>query len=288
MLKYRLLFGTLMTLFFTGVVVLDGWFDGSISPAQPDKPIQATGLCILIALLAIPAQLEMALLARRVNAKLFKAAAIPGAIFVSMNWYWPQFYGSEAIKFQLFYVLFVVAFVLIAGFIYQAKCCGTAGVIVNCSVNCFSVLYLGLLSSFVLGVRIDFGLWPLLMFVFVVKFSDIGAYTIGRLFGKHKFSPRISPGKTWEGLAGAIGAAIGIAILFAAGFDIMMWSAAAAFGLCMAVIGQLGDLAESMLKRDAEQKDSSAAVPGFGGILDVIDSPLVAAPFAYLFFMAFS
>jgi phosphatidate cytidylyltransferase len=64
----------------------------------------------------------------------------------------------------------------------------------------------------------------------------------------------------------------------------MAWWLALVFGGCFAVIGQMGDLAESMMKRDARQKDSSNRVPGFGGILDVIDSPLVAVPFAYLFF----
>jgi phosphatidate cytidylyltransferase len=104
------------------------------------------------------------------------------------------------------------------------------------------------------------------------------------MFGKHKLSPRVSPGKTWEGLAGAIVAAVLVSFAFAAYSGIMRVWPALTFGLCMAVIGQLSDLAESMLKRDAQQKDSSNRVPGFGGILDVIDSPLFAAPFAYVFF----
>jgi len=65
----------------------------------------------------------------------------------------------------------------------------------------------------------------------------------------------------------------------------MAWWSAVIFGFCFAFIGQIGDLAESMIKRDAEQKDSANKVPGFGGILDIVDSPLLAAPFAYLFFM---
>ena len=126
------------------------------------------------------------------------------------------------------------------------------------------------------------------MFVFVVKSADIGAYVFGNLFGKHKFSPKISPGKTWEGMVGAVATAVIVAILFAASCDIMVWWSAAIFGSCFAFIGQFGDLAESMIKRDAEQKDSANNVPGFGGILDIIDSPLIAAPFAYLFFMCSS
>ncbi len=158
----------------------------------------------------------------------------------------------------------------------------------NCGVNYFSIIYLGLLSAFVLAVRIDFGLWPLLMFVFVVKSADIGAYTVGSLLGRHKFSPKISPGKTWEGMAGAVAVAMIVAILFAENCGIMIWWLAAIFGLCFAFIGQVGDLLESMLKRDAEQKDAANKVPGFGGILDIVDSPLVAASFAYLFFMCSS
>jgi phosphatidate cytidylyltransferase len=86
-------------------------------------------------------------------------------------------------------------------------------------------------------------------------------------------------------MAGAVATAVIVAIGFAVSCDIMAWWPAAIFGFCFAFIGQLGDLAESMLKRDAEQKDSANKVPGFGGILDVIDSLLVAAPFSYLFFM---
>ena len=86
-------------------------------------------------------------------------------------------------------------------------------------------------------------------------------------------------------MAGAVAAAAIVAIGFAVSCDIMAWWLAIVFGLCFAFIGQIGDLVESMIKRDAEQKDSGNNVPGFGGILDIIDSPLVAAPFAYVFFM---
>lgn len=122
------------------------------------------------------------------------------------------------------------------------------------------------------------------MFVFVVKFADIGAYAIGTLIGRHKFSPIISPGKTWEGMVGTAIFAIIVAFIFSKFFDIMSWKAAAVFGVCFAFIGQLGDLAESLIKREADEKDSARTLPGFGGVLDVIDSPLVSAVCAYLFF----
>jgi phosphatidate cytidylyltransferase len=122
------------------------------------------------------------------------------------------------------------------------------------------------------------------MFIFTIKSSDIGAYTLGRLFGRHKFSPKISPSKTWEGIAGAVIFAAIVAVIFSKCCGIMSWWSAVIFGAVFAVLGQLGDLAESMIKRDAEQKDSANSVPGFGGILDIIDSPLATAPLAYLFF----
>ena len=282
MLKYRLLFGTLMTVFFTAIVILDGWMDGSLTTSlADDKPVQGTILCILIALLVIPAQLELSKLAAAKGLKIFTPISITASILFASSWYWPQL---TEIPPQI-YLLFLSAFSLMGLLLYQYFRHGTSAALANCGANYFSISYLGLLAAFVLAVRIDFGLWPLLMFVFVVKSADIGAYTTGSLFGKHKFFPKISPAKTWEGMAGAVAAAMIVAILFAAGCDIMVLPLAAVFGFCFAFIGQFGDLAESMIKRDAEQKDSANNVPGFGGILDIIDSPLVAAPFGYLFFM---
>ena len=100
----------------------------------------------------------------------------------------------------------------------------------------------------------------LVMILLVVKATDIGGFFGGRALGKHKLIFWLSPGKTWEGLI---------------------------FGGVLGGIGQAGDLLESLMKRDAEVKDSGALVPGFGGILDIIDSPLLAAPFAYLMFSLF-
>lgn len=282
MLKYRLIFGTLMVAFFAAVVIFDGWLDGSVTVAAvDDKAVQGTIFCVLIALLAIPAQFEMAKLAASKGLKIFTPLSITASILLATSIYWPQLFSISAAT----YLLFVLAFTFVGLLIYQYYRFGTSGVLANCGVNYFSIIYLGLLSAFCVAVRVEFGVWGLLMYIFVVKSSDIGAYSIGKCFGKHKFSPKISPGKTWEGMAGAVAVAIIVAVLFAVNSGIMGWLPAVVFGFCFAFIGQLGDLAESMIKRDAEQKDSSSSVPGFGGILDIIDSPLVAAPFAYLFFM---
>jgi len=282
MLKYRLLYGTLMTVFFTAIVILDGWLDGSLTASSADdRNIQATSLVILIAGLIIPTLLELSRLAEAKRVKIFAPVSIIASILFAGTWYWRQLIEIP----PLIYLLFLSAFSLMGLLLYQYFRHGTSQVIANCGANYFSIIYVGFFSAFILGIRIDFGLWPLLMFIFVVKSADIGAYAIGTLFGRHEFSPKISPGKTWEGMAGAAATAVMVGLLFAESSDIMGWRPAVIFGLCFAFIGQVGDLVESMIKRDAEQKDSANNVPGFGGILDIVDSPLFAAPFAYLFFM---
>ena len=281
MFKHRLTFGALMIVFLAAILIFDGWLDGSLTAAAPDKPVQGTLLCILIAGLVIPAQLELSRLAAARNLRIFTAAAVVASALLATSRYWPQLID---VPFAICLPV-LLALTLMLLFLCQYVCCGTSAVMANCGASCLCVFYLGILSSFVLAVRIDFGLWRILMFICVVKSADIGAYAIGSLFGKHKFSPRISPGKTWEGMAGATAAAVAVALLFATCCDIMDWLPAMVFGLLFAVVGQMGDLVESMIKRDAGQKDSASKVPGFGGILDIIDSPLVAAPFAYLFFL---
>jgi len=271
-----------MTVFFTAVVIFDGWLDGSLTASvADDRAVQGTVFCILIALLAIPAQLELSKLAAAKKLKIFIPVSIIASILFATSRYWQQFTIIQPET----YLIFLSAFVLLALLLYQYIYYGTSGVVANCGASYFSILYLGLLSSFCVSMRLEFGLWPLLMFVFVVKSADIGAYAIGSLFGKHKFSPKISPSKSWEGMGGAVAAAMIVAVGFAVICDIMVWWLAVIFGVCFAFIGQIGDLVESMMKRDAEQKDSANNVPGFGGILDIIDSLLVAAPFGYLFFM---
>ena len=282
MLKHRLISGTLMTIFFLALVIADGWLDGSISiQTTDDKPIQATALTLLILLLVIPANLEFAKLAQLKNLKIFIPLTVMLSFLFATNSYWLQIIKID----QHLCISFLAAAALMAIMFTQYLFCGTKNVIANCGANYFSVIYLGILTAFCLAIRIHLGLWHFVMFVCTIKSADIGAYTTGTLFGKHKFSPKLSPGKTWEGMAGAVIAAIIVAVLFAKISGIISQQSAVIFGLLFAFIGQLGDLAESMLKRDAEQKDSANKIPGFGGLLDVIDSPLIAAPFAYLFFL---
>jgi phosphatidate cytidylyltransferase len=178
----------------------------------------------------------------------------------------------------------VLAVSMLLIFLCQAKKFATTSAIANFSANIFVILYLGFFASFVLSIRTDFGVWPLLMYIFTIKFSDIGAFTLGSMIGKHKLAPKISPGKTWEGMLGAVIFSAIISSLFAHFIGIMTVTQAVIFGVIFAFLGQFGDLVESMLKRDAQQKDSSNTVPGFGGVLDIIDSLLIAAPLGYVYF----
>ena len=268
-----------MTIAFIGIVLLNGYFDGYLTGSPTyDKPFSGTLVVILVAVLMVPALFELSKLAGAKGVKILLPCSLPAAVLISTSYYWPFF----VFTFDIF-TLFLV-FTLMACFLYQRVRYGLTGVLANCGAACFSIIYLGLLGAFAPATYVDFGPWHLLMLIFVVKCSDIGAYTAGRLFGKHKFSPVISPKKTWEGMAGAVVLAAVVAVAFAVFCDIMSWRLAVVFGGVFAFIGQFGDLAESMLKRDAETKDSSNSVPGFGGILDVVDSILITAPFGYLFF----
>jgi len=284
MLRYRLIFGTLMTIGFIALVLFDAWLDGSISAQKPDAPVQATLLAIFLIIVAVPANLELAKLVRFAGAKISLSVTIISTILLATVWYWSQFFADRN-QFAAFFFIFVVSFALLAVFLWQGLKYAAVGAFANCGANLLALIYLGALTSFIVAVRIDFGPIAFLMFIFVVKCADIGAYTTGRLFGKHKFSPVLSPKKTWEGMAGAVVFALVVSSIFAYLSGIMPLWQAILFGVIFAFLGQLGDLAESMLKRAAEQKDASNSVPGFGGVLDVIDSPLVTAVFAYLFFM---
>lgn len=283
MLKHRLLFGTLMIVVFVGLVLLDGWLDGSLSRETQNRPVQATLFALLMLLLAIPAQLELARLIQKTGAYVFKSITIPASILLATSFYWLPFFSDY--RFHIIFMLLVPAFSFLALFALQALTYGTEGTIRNVSAGFFSIVYLGFFCLFILGIRILWGPWVLLFFIFTIKSSDIGAYTFGRLFGRHKLCPRISPGKTWEGLAGAVVVAAVVAIVFSYFCDIMRVCPAAVFGAVLGVLGQLGDLVESMIKRDAASKDSSDNIPGFGGLLDVIDSPLATAPAAFAGFI---
>src|SRR6185503_11084438 len=131
------------------------------------------------------------------------------------------------------------------------------------------------------------GKYYVLYFILVTKFSDTGAYLVGSLIGRHKMIPRISPGKTWEGFGGAIVISTGASVLFAAlagpRLAGMNWMHAVLLGIVLSTAAVVGDLIESLFKREAGVKDSGQFFPGIGGILDLLDSLLFNAPLMYLY-----
>ena len=146
------------------------------------------------------------------------------------------------------------------------------------------VVYPGLLLSALVPLRgLDRGEWWIILALTVTWLNDTGAYFAGRAFGRRKLYPRISPSKTWEGaIGGAAGSILGALIVQQFWLPRLPAWGAALVGVGAAVLGPIGDLSESMLKRAFGAKDSGRLLPGHGGILDRIDALLFNAPFVLL------
>jgi phosphatidate cytidylyltransferase len=141
-----------------------------------------------------------------------------------------------------------------------------------------------LLAYFILMHKMDRGQAWILFTLVVVYFGDTTAFYVGRAWGQKKLAPQISPGKTVEGGLGAVGGSIAGSLFFKFSFfSQLALPHALALGLGVGIIGQTGDLFESLLKRSAQVKDSGMLIPGHGGLLDRIDSVLFAAPFVYYY-----
>jgi phosphatidate cytidylyltransferase len=170
---------------------------------------------------------------------------------------------------------------------------GAGNEVATLGIELFIVVYIGLMLATTSQLRwtgkSSTGYFALSALVIATKMGDVGAYTFGRLIGGPKMTPRLSPGKTWSG---------GIGHLVTAGLSAMLWlcwlgprvsanwsawnpGPAFVFGVLVGFAGLLGDLAESLIKRDVGVKDAPALLPGFGGLLDLMDSLLLAGPVAY-------
>lgn len=221
---------------------------------------------------------------------------IGGAVLIVLLANWPAHrWGGDPWHFILgaFTLVMLTAFLAeMAAFrpMELAKA-GGGGVVIRMALLIWMTAYMGLLASFLVQLR-----WPMserstydpaaamALAIFVPKCCDIGAYFTGRIFGRHAMSPVLSPKKTWEGMAGGLLLSAGAAVAINRLLPVPVLRgdlSALGFGLVVGGIGALGDLAESLVKRDCRRKDASQVVPGFGGVLDVVDSILFAAPAAY-------
>lgn len=150
--------------------------------------------------------------------------------------------------------------------------------------------YVPFLAGFaVLLIAEHDGVIRIIAFIGTVVCSDVGGYVAGVLAGRHPMAPTVSPKKSWEGMGGSLLAcAVGGAAFLELGFDNGVWWEGVIYGLALAVAATLGDLTESMIKRDLGVKDMSSLLPGHGGLMDRLDSLLFAAPVAYLLLTAFA
>jgi phosphatidate cytidylyltransferase len=160
---------------------------------------------------------------------------------------------------------------------------GAEGFVRDVSAGIFSLSYLYLMGTFVLlMLKEDDGPWRIVAFIVATIASDIGGYAAGVLFGKHPMAPTISPKKSWEGFTGSLifGIATGIlTVTYALDGD---WWVGIILGVGGVVFGTLGDLSESLIKRDLGIKDMGDLLPGHGGLMDRLDSLIAVAPVAWL------
>ncbi len=292
-LVYGLLFGVgLLTMFYFDQTQSRGW------PARPGSFPPGILFAIMMACIIPLAIIEMRRLLARDNVTISLRVCIPAAI-LCMIWPWLEQLSVVLLRHPAgaspvavvvahwFYTVkphylvpTVLALGLVGAFVMYSRRQRVDGAMASAGGSLLAIVYLGVLPGFYLPIRLTHSSGMIVSIMLMVKGADIGAYSFGRWFGRHKLIPWISPGKTWEGfLGGELFAAVIGALLTLCSHEFFWWEGAVA-GLLLGATGQLGDLLESLLKRDAGVKDSGA-VPGFGGVLDMIDSPLLAAPLAY-------
>jgi len=179
-------------------------------------------------------------------------------------------------------LLFIVLTLLIL-ILMQFRRRESSGVIVGISTTIFGILYIAWFFSFLIKIRyLSGGIGLLVALLLITKLGDIGAYLVGVRFGKTPLISRISPNKSIEGAVGGLVFSI-CGALVSKPFLPFNYLHLAVLGISLSILGQLGDLSESLMKRDCNVKDSGNVFPGMGGVLDLIDSLLFTAPVFYFY-----
>jgi phosphatidate cytidylyltransferase len=286
MLRTRLWMGSLLIGLAVLLLLEDRWF-------APWFPILF--VCYLAAILAATREL-LHLLPRSVRPAESFTLGFASAI-VACNW-WPAVLATRDVPIGLGTLDLIGAVVLIAigsAFALEMRRFrGPNRITERIALTAFGLIYLGVLPSFFAQLR-----WlpdgrstiAIALTVFVPKGNDIGAYftgkfLTGRVLGRTPMTPLLSPKKTWQGAVGGMLVSVLVALAIQLRWPVIPggWIGTVCFGLTVGLAGIVGDLAESLIKRDLQTKDASATVPGFGGVLDVVDSLLFAAPVSYLWF----
>ncbi len=304
-LRNRLTYGSLMLVGLFVLLWLDWaierWTTPWMKSLHPNDPnvsgIGGVGLLVLLLIILPLAVTELTVLFTAEQVQPYRIIATAGSGALAIHAFLTQLSGFRVVAAST--LAFIVVFVMLLAALRRAWSRQTDLAIVRMAGTVLATLYLGGLGWFLMAIRVKRSYHSsgfrgstmvVLMILLVVKFTDIGAYFGGKAIGRHKLIPWLSPGKTWEGLGCGVLTAGFIGMTCAPFLPEVYLSPLRGFlfGVVLGAIGQLGDLLESLMKRDAQVKDSGRLIPGFGGILDVIDSPLLTAPFAYLLFSLFA
>jgi phosphatidate cytidylyltransferase len=225
--------------------------------------------------------------------------AVVGTVVV--NWLPHLAYQSGPLSLIWLWILGYFVGVVLLSFLVEMAAFREPGTSLNrLALTVWMTAYLGLLPSFLVQLRWPgtfrdstdpaYGTTALALAVFVPKCGDIGAFFTGRFFGRNRMTPLLSPKKTWEGAVGGITTAVvATAVIDSVSEASVLggwWWARVGFGATVGCAGLLGDLAESLIKRDCRQKDAAQTVPGFGGVLDVVDAIIFAAPVVFAWCVA--
>lgn len=200
-------------------------------------------------------------------------AIVFGSYFAGLNTWAPIPSNS--------FLLAALAATVLAALIWRMPK-GAEGYVKDSAASLFVIAYVPLLGSFVaLLLAGERGVMRMVATILVVVLSDLGGYIVGVFLGKHPMAPKISPKKSWEGLAGSVVFGIVGAMLITVFGLKAPWWVGIILGVAVVLVGVCGDLIESLIKRDVGIKDMSSFLPGHGGVMDRLDSLLVAAPVAW-------
>ncbi len=242
--------------------------------------------CLVLTAMIAAALYEFYSLVEKKGVVIFKLSGIAIGIIVPLS----IFFSFEPTK--GWELLFIIA-VLLTIFILQFTRKESNQAIVGVSTTLFGILYISWTFSFLMKLKmvsephLPSGSLLVVFLLLVTKSGDIGAYFIGTAFGKHHLIPRISPKKSVEGAIGGFVFSVVFAVLSKYYLPEIPVFHLAFLGCLLGILAQVGDLSESLIKRDCQVKDSANLIPGLGGILDLIDSILFTAPTLYFYVKKF-
>ena len=270
----RVIFGAVMIVVLSGLL----WCEHEL---LEDSPWRGAPLTAVIAALGVAAFGELSRMAAGSDVKMLPTAGIATTLALATAPLWGPLVAAPGGVMSL--LLATLGLGLLAIFIEQMARARIDDALRRVACTALAVMYLGVGGAMLLHLRlIDTGVGLLLMVIAAAKGTDMAAYFTGKAIGRHKLIPWLSPGKTWEGLAGGLAGGAGLSLLvgWLCGVTVLSMWQTGVFGAVVGLFGQVGDLCESLLKRSAKIKDSGAVLPEFGGVLDILDSPLIAAPVA--------